>query len=58
MSCPGVPSTLLNPRNTWENKSEYDVTAERLAEKFIVNFKKFEAGTAQEILAAAPVLVS
>ncbi|MFN5888036.1 MAG: phosphoenolpyruvate carboxykinase (ATP) [Flavobacteriales bacterium] len=58
MSCPGVPSTLLNPRNTWENKSEYDVTAERLAEKFIVNFKKFEAGTAQEILAAAPALVS
>jgi phosphoenolpyruvate carboxykinase (ATP) len=58
MSCPGVPSTLLNPRNTWENKSEYDATAERLAEKFIVNFKKFEAGTAQEILAAAPALVS
>ena len=53
-SCEGVPSELLNPRNTWENKEEYDATAERLAEKFIDNFKKFEAETAPEILAAAP----
>jgi phosphoenolpyruvate carboxykinase (ATP) len=57
-SCPDVPTALLNPRNTWENNNEYDETATRLAEKFIMNFKKFEAGTAQEILAAAPALVS
>lgn len=56
--CPGVPTELLNPRNTWENKNEYDATAERLAEKFIANFKKFEQGTSVEILAASPALVS
>jgi phosphoenolpyruvate carboxykinase (ATP) len=58
MSCEGVPSELLNPRNTWENKEEYDATAERLAEKFIANFKKFEAETAPEILAAAPKVLN
>jgi phosphoenolpyruvate carboxykinase (ATP) len=57
-SCEGVPSELLNPRNTWENKEEYDATAERLAEKFITNFKKFEAETAPEILAAAPKVLN
>jgi phosphoenolpyruvate carboxykinase (ATP) len=58
MSCEGVPSELLNPRNTWENKEEYDATAERLAEKFVTNFKKFEAETAPEILAAAPKVLN
>jgi phosphoenolpyruvate carboxykinase (ATP) len=57
-SCEGVPSELLNPRNTWENKEEYDATAERLAEKFVTNFKKFEAETAPEILAAAPKVLN
>ena len=23
-SCPNVPSKILNPKNTWENKSDYD----------------------------------
>ena len=58
VSCEGVPSELLNPRNTWENKEEYDATAERLAEKFVTNFKKFEAETAPEILAAAPKVLN
>ena len=57
-ACEGVPSELLNPRNTWENKEEYDATSERLAEKFVTNFKKFEAETAPEILAAAPKVLN
>ena len=53
-SCPGVPSEILNPRNTWANKEEYDTKAKELAQKFITNFEKFADHAGEEILAAAP----
>ncbi|MEO8116303.1 MAG: phosphoenolpyruvate carboxykinase (ATP), partial [Bacteroidota bacterium] len=55
-SCPGVPSELLNPRNTWSDKDEYDKKAHELATHFIKNFEKFKSGVSQEILDAAPVV--
>ena len=38
---PGVPSEVLNPRNTWVNGEEYDAKANELADLFRKNFKKF-----------------
>ena len=35
VSCPNVPASILNPRNTWADKNEYDVTARKLATQFI-----------------------
>lgn len=55
-TCPGVPSEILNPRNTWKDKAEYDVKAKKLAAEFVRNFEKYASGVNEEILAAAPKL--
>lgn len=53
-SCPDVPAEILNPRNTWADKNEYDKKAKELAAQFIKNFEKYAAGVNNETLAAAP----
>ena len=37
----GVPSNVLHPRYAWEDPNEYDKEANRLADAFRENFKKF-----------------
>ncbi|RMD84229.1 MAG: phosphoenolpyruvate carboxykinase (ATP) [Candidatus Dadabacteria bacterium] len=39
-ACPGVDPQVLNPRNTWPNKADYDKQAERLRDMFRENFEK------------------
>ncbi|HEX5155476.1 MAG TPA: phosphoenolpyruvate carboxykinase (ATP) [Parafilimonas sp.] len=56
-SCPGVPGEFLNPRNTWQNKSEYDQQANTLAGLFVKNFKEYESRVSAEILHAAPLVL-
>lgn len=55
VSCPGVPSEILLPRNTWKNPEEYDQTAQKLARLFQENFKKYADGCSEEIRSAGPV---
>lgn len=51
---PGVPSEILNPRDTWVNGAEYDAAAEKLAAMFRENFKQFEAQVADGVSEAGP----
>jgi phosphoenolpyruvate carboxykinase (ATP) len=56
VSCPGVPSELLNPVSTWKDKTAYDKQSRDLAGLFIGNFEKYAKGVTKNILDASPTL--
>ena len=51
---PGVPSGVLNPRNSWSDADAYDAMAHKLASMFVKNFEQFADEATPEVLAAAP----
>lgn len=52
-----VKDGILNPRNLWENPSDWDAQARKLAEKFIKNFENFTDNEhGQSLVAAGPKL--
>lgn len=53
-SCPGVPSEILRPRNTWTDKEAYESKAQELARLFVQNFNSFKQNMPPEIIAAGP----
>jgi phosphoenolpyruvate carboxykinase (ATP) len=42
VAVPGVESTILDPRATWDDKAGYDETAAKLVRQFVENFAQFE----------------
>jgi phosphoenolpyruvate carboxykinase (ATP) len=54
---PDIPSEILDPKNTWLDKDSYELSAKKLAQMFVENFKKFQ-NVATEILNAGPKLHS
>ena len=54
VSVPGVDDAILNPRDTWADKAEYDATAKKLVQLFVDNFAKFEAHVDQGVRESAP----
>jgi phosphoenolpyruvate carboxykinase (ATP) len=55
-ACSGVPTEILDPRNSWKDKDAFDQTAQNLAQSFIKNFDQYASAANKEILSAAPVL--
>lgn len=51
---PDVPSNILDPRNTWDDKDAYDTQAKKLASMFHKNFEEYKGRTSAEILSGGP----
>ena len=56
ISCPGVPSEILSPRNTWKDKVGYDEKAKELAGMFKDNFKQYKDFVSSEVAEAGPLV--
>ncbi len=52
-SCPDVPGDVLNPRETWKERAQYDAQAKELTRRFADNFKQFESHVDDKVKAAA-----
>ncbi len=50
----GIPDDVLDPIKTWKSQDEYNEAANNLAQMFVDNFRKYEAGVTPEVLASAP----
>jgi len=53
--CPGVPSEILLPRDTWPDKKAYDVRAADLASQFKKNFQQYLSSVSAETAAGGPL---
>jgi phosphoenolpyruvate carboxykinase (ATP) len=53
-ACPDVDPKILIPRNTWNDPTAYDKTAQKLAELFRNNFQKYIEGTSDDVRHAGP----
>jgi phosphoenolpyruvate carboxykinase (ATP) len=54
---PGVPSEVLNPRDTWADKDAYDAKARELANAFCTNFEQFADRVPEAVRNAGPSAV-
>ena len=55
-TCEGVPSEILNPMNTWEDKGAYVSKAIHLAHSFHLNFDKFVSQASEDIINGGPLI--
>ncbi|MFD2968073.1 phosphoenolpyruvate carboxykinase (ATP) [Sphingobacterium bambusae] len=53
-SCPNVPASILNPRDTWSDKEAYDRQSDKLTGLFMQNFEAFREQASEEIRQASP----
>ncbi|WP_299777782.1 phosphoenolpyruvate carboxykinase (ATP) [uncultured Formosa sp.] len=54
--CPGVPTEILDPMNTWLKKGDYIGKAIQLAHSFHLNFEKFSGQASEQIMEGGPLI--
>src|SRR5687767_15752666 len=54
VSVPGVDQGILDPRQTWADRDDYDRTAARLVDLFVENFAQFAEHVDEGVRQAAP----
>ncbi|MDX1776367.1 MAG: phosphoenolpyruvate carboxykinase (ATP), partial [Desulfobulbales bacterium] len=54
---PGVPTEVLNPRNAWKDRQDYDAQARKLAGLFEENFAQFKENVPEYVIQAGPRIV-
>lgn len=54
--CAGVPSEVLDPGSTWDDKGAYAIQAKGLADRFADNFAQFTDYVTMEVVAAGPAV--
>lgn len=55
-ACPAVPAGVLDPASSWSDRAAYDRHHRRLAQRFVENFRRFEADCPAAVRAAGPRL--
>ena len=53
-NCPGVPDEVLDPRQTWSNKTAYDQQVSKLVSSFEKNFEQFKDDVSEGVIKAGP----
>ncbi len=54
--CPGVPTEMLDPMNTWLQKGAYISKSIALAHSFHLNFEKFASQASDQIMEGGPLI--
>jgi phosphoenolpyruvate carboxykinase (ATP) len=54
---PGIPTGVLDPRSTWQDKAAYDAQARKLARMFAENFASYAEGVPPSVRSAGPTVV-
>ena len=54
VSVPGVDTSILDPRSTWANPSDYDAMAAKLVDLFVANFAEFAPHVDEGVRQAGP----
>jgi len=56
-TCEGVPDSILQPRETWNDKKKFDNVADLLAQMFIENFDQYKDGCSEAVMSSSPIVL-